>query len=190
MITLMFVCKGLRKRTCPCCEGSDVAEKLGTPKDQQECHCGKFVKDMPRERGVPKYHTCLRQLGGAGTMFVQEDQPDTLHITIRVKEMPSWEAFDEVRKFLEARHQQVMWAFGADPGEDFTPPMPMGSHDYLHAAERPPEEDVEEPHREEEPRPIGVKPEDLPTTMPYRGPSPEEQARRLRGLDIQESDVE
>lgn len=171
MFVLSFVCKSLKKGTCPCCEGSEVGLLLGAPKDQQECYCGKFVEEIPRKRGIPKFHTCIRRLGDAGQMFVTQDEKDTIRIDIRMKEPFDPESSYKAIRYLEERHPGTVWRFEDEGGG--TVMMPQVE------AMRPPVVGVPPPSVEEaatteklEPRPQDVKPEDLLQQLSYRGPLP------------------
>lgn len=168
MLTITFICKGLKKRTCPCCEGSNVAEKLGVPKDQQKCYCGRFVEELPRAKGVPKYHTCIRELGGMGTMFVTQGEKDILRIEIRLKEHPDPDNLYRTIRYLEERHPGTTWRTEEDdPSKPFEPRFESTKP----PVDGPPPENVEEhtPPDSGEPRPRNISPEEI-AKRGYRGP--------------------
>jgi len=171
MYVLTFVCKSLKKGTCPCCEGSEVAAHLGVPKDQQECFCGKFVEDMPRKQRIPKFHTCIRRLGDAGQMFVTQDETDTLRIDIRMRgPFDPASAYKAIR-YLETRHPGTVWRFEDEGGGD--EPQPTFAEMLPPTVGVPPPRNEEEVTTESlEPRSRDVKPEDLIQHVGYRGPLP------------------
>lgn len=175
MFVLTFVCMSLKKGTNPCHEGGVVAEKLGVPQDQQECFCGRFVKDMPRTRGIPKFHTCVRQLGDWGRIFVTQDEPDTMRIDVRLKKSPDPDICYRAIRYLEERHPGTVWRMENEGGGAEPLPLQFKAAKSLRAAEPPPRAEEEPTTERLEPRPQGVKPQDLLGKIPYRGPLPEDE---------------
>jgi len=175
MNTWTFVCTEGTKGTSPCSVGRKLAEAMGIPKDQQTCHCEKFVGDMQRKRGLSKRHTCVRELGDAGHMYVSQDQPKAVRIEVRLAIDLTWEQTEGARLLLEEHFGSVMFGVQGDPGE--VPSMPLPPPDPCRAV-TPPPENVEEPtQRIEPPRQGDLPPVDAPPRA-YRGPLPEEQVNR------------
>lgn len=170
MLTLIFVCRDLKARTDPCREGSEAAEMLGVPKVQQTCHCEKFVKDMVRGRGIPAHHTCIRELGDLGMMFVVEDEPGVLRIEVRLRKPFSPENLYKMLRYLEQRHGQVLWRQDDEGSGEEPIPLKFEETKPPIVGEPPPEvEEEPTPPAEEEPRPKNIPPEELARRL-YRGP--------------------
>lgn len=183
MVTITFTCTGLKKRTCPCCEGGKVAEALGCDPGDHDCYCGKFVGNMQRARGLPRHHTCIRDAKGLGRIYAAVETPGVLRVEIRTPEMPEWERINAARGYLEGRHKGVAHSFATDPGEKLKPPRPQAEQPPAPAPQPPPEK-VEEPEEaEEDSRPANPP----PAAAPYRGPLPEGGVRR--GLGVPERDM-
>jgi len=172
MLTLIFICRGLKARTDPCREGGRAAEALGVPEDQQQCHCDKFVHELRRNKGAPKHHTCLRQLGDVGVMFVVGDEPDVLRIEVRLSHPLPPDNLYGMLKYLEGRHRNVLWRQD-DEGGDVEPiPLRFDETRPPVVGEPPPAVEEEPTPSVHDPRPAGVSPEELARRM-YRGPIPE-----------------
>lgn len=168
MLMITFTCRGLKKRTNPCHEGREVGKLLGVPVDQQECYCNDFVEKLPRGKGIPQRHTCIRQLGGLGRVFVTQDEPDAMHLELRLKEHPDPDRLYEAIRYLETRHPGTTWRMEGDDTEH--PYIPKFGNTKPPVVGSPPPENVEEPTPPvEEPRPRNISPEEI-ARRAYRGP--------------------
>jgi len=172
--TIKFVVTGVAKGTCPCCIGGEVAHVLGCTKD---CLCGQFLKQLEKhQKGLPRYHTCLRDLPGRGRLHVYMLQPDVLHVELATFGFLSYVEATAIGELLRATGEHLTassseYGYTAEelghPPEDPSDPynsLPPYQHGLVTPeqderlaralAEGPPWERAEELRPERSPRPI------------------------------------
>lgn len=97
---------GAQKGICPCCVGGDVARILGST---AACLCEHFVGQLKKhaQKGLPEYHTCLRDVTGRGRLFVYMLQKDILHMELAVFGFLSFQEETAITEALRAVGERV-----------------------------------------------------------------------------------
>jgi len=126
---------GVQPGTCPCCVGGDVARILGSTAD---CICANFVGKLKKhaQRGLPAYHTCLRDITGRGRLFIYMLQKDILQVELTLLGAPAPREMIDIAELLKGLGEGITATFDEvgytaeeliHPAEEHYdgPPMPL-----------------------------------------------------------------